>query len=225
MKFKNLLIAVSPLLPALSWAQQSSNNSATNGLTYDYVSVGYANILLNSTFEKQTLIGTLTGSLSGTMQGTSLEGSKLITENFYLFGNYFSTSTDSAELKLFSSTFNLSSSTLNANLNYKQYQISAGYRRALKPGTDVIASMSVVNASSRINSVDITESNVYPVSVGLKTKLMDSIEASASGIIVSGDLASVVNLQYKINNQYAIGGYFRHDPNSTIYALNARYLF
>ncbi|MEY4022028.1 MAG: hypothetical protein RI960_1040, partial [Pseudomonadota bacterium] len=24
---------------------------------------------------------------------------------------------------------------------------------------------------------------------------------------------------------YAIGGYFRHDPNSTIYALNVRYLF
>jgi hypothetical protein len=211
-------IAISLLLPAMSWAQQSSDKSATNGLTYDYVSVGYANILLNSTFKKQTLIGTLTGSLSGTMHGTSLEGSKLIAENFYLFGNYFSTSTDSADLKF-------SSSTLSANVDYKQYQISAGYRRALKPGTDVIASVSVVNSSSRVNSGDSTESNVYPVSVGLKTKLMDSIEASASGIIVSGDLASVVNLHYKINDQYAIGGYFRHDPKINIYSLNVRYLF
>jgi hypothetical protein len=201
MTFKKSIIAAALLLPAMAWAQDSSAN--TNGLTYNYVGIGYANIMIDTTYR-------------ATLHGTSIEGSKLVTENFYVFGNYFSTSTD---------TIKFNGNTLDISVDYKQYQLSAGYRRALQPGTDVIASVSVVNGSTRVNSGANTESNIYPVSVGVKRKLTDSIEASASGIIVSGDFASVVNLQYKFSDLYAIGGYFRHDPNSTIYALNVRYLF
>jgi hypothetical protein len=201
MTFKKSIIAAALLLPAMAWAQDSSAN--TNGLTYNYVGIGYANIMIDTTYR-------------ATLHGTSIEGSKLVTENFYVFGNYFSTSTD---------TIKFNGNTLDISVDYKQYQLSAGYRRALEPGTDVIASVSVVNGSTRVNSGANTESNIYPVSVGVKRKLTDSIEASASGIIVSGDFASVVNLQYKFSDLYAIGGYFRHDPNSTIYALNVRYLF
>jgi hypothetical protein len=201
MTFKKSIIAAALLLPAMAWAQDSSAN--TNGLTYNYVGIGYANIMIDTTYR-------------ATLHGTSIEGSKLVTENFYVFGNYFSTSTD---------TIKFNGNTLDISVDYKQYQLSAGYRRALQPGTDLIASVSAVNGSTRVNSGANTESNIYPVSVGVKRKLTDSIEASASGIIVSGDFASVVNLQYKFSDLYAIGGYFRHDPNSTIYALNVRYLF
>lgn len=201
MTFKKSIIAAALLLPAMAWAQDSSAN--TNGLTYNYVGIGYANIMIDTTYR-------------ATLHGTSIEGSKLVAENFYVFGNYFSTSTD---------TIKFNGNTLDISVDYKQYQLSAGYRRALQPGTDLIASVSAVNGSTRVNSGANTEANIYPVSVGVKRKLTDSIEASASGIIVSGDFASVVNLQYKFSDLYAIGGYFRHDPNSTIYALNVRYLF
>ncbi|CAM8624948.1 Y_sulf_Ax21, sulfation-dependent quorum factor, Ax21 family [Oxalobacteraceae bacterium] len=201
MKFKKSIIASALLLPAMAWAQDSS--SKTNGLTYNYVGIGYANIMIDTTYR-------------ATLHGTSIEGSKLVNENFYVFGNYFSTSTDQVKFL---------GNTLEIDVNFRQYQLSAGYRRALQPGTDVIASIGAVNASTRLNSGSSTEGNIYPVSVGIKRKLTDSIEAAASGIIVSGDFASVVNLQYKFSDLYAIGGYFRHDPNSTIYALNVHYLF
>ena len=201
MKFKKSIIAAALLLPAMAWAQDSS--SKTNGLTYNYVGIGYANIMIDTTYR-------------ATLHGTSIEGSKLVNENFYVFGNYFSTSTDQVKFL---------GNTLEIDVNFRQYQLSAGYRRALQPGTDVIASIGAVNASTRLNSGSSTEGNIYPVSVGIKRKLTDSIEAAASGIIVSGDFASVVNLQYKFSDLYAIGGYFRHDPNSTIYALNVHYLF
>ena len=79
MKLKKSLIAAALLLPAMAWAQDSS--SKTNGLTYDYVGIGYSNIMIDKTYR-------------ATLHGTSIEGSKLIAENYYLFGNYFSTSTD-----------------------------------------------------------------------------------------------------------------------------------
>ena len=201
MKFKKSIIASALLLPAMAWAQDSSNK--TNGLTYNYVGIGYANIMIDTTYR-------------ATLHGTSIEGSKLVTENFYVFGNYFSTSTD---------TIKFNGNTLDISVDFKQYQLSAGYRRALQPGTDVIASVSAVNGSTRVNSGSNTEANIYPVSIGVKRRLTENFEGTASGVIVSGDFASVVNLQYKFSDLYAIGGYFRHDPNSTIYALNVRYLF
>ena len=201
MKFKKSIIASALLLPAMAWAQDSS--SKTNGLTYNYVGIGYANIMIDTTYR-------------ATLHGTSIEGSKLVTENFYVFGNYFSTSTD---------TIKFNGNTLDISVDFKQYQLSAGYRRSLQPGTDVIASVSAVNGSTRVNSGSNTEANIYPVSIGVKRRLTENFEGTASGVIVSGDFASVVNLQYKFSDLYAIGGYFRHDPNSTIYALNVRYLF
>ena len=201
MKFKKSIIASALLLPAMAWAQDSS--SKTNGLTYNYVGIGYANIMIDTTYR-------------ATLHGTSIEGSKLVNENFYVFGNYFSTSTD---------TIKFNGNTLDISVDFKQYQLSAGYRRSLQPGTDVIASVSAVNGSTRVNSGSNTEANIYPVSIGVKRRLTENFEGTASGVIVSGDFASVVNLQYKFSDLYAIGGYFRHDANSTIYALNVRYLF
>ena len=201
MKFKKSIIASALLLPAMAWAQDSS--SKTNGLTYNYVGIGYANIMIDTTYR-------------ATLHGTSIEGSKLVTENFYVFGNYFSTSTD---------TIKFNGNTLDISVDFKQYQLSAGYRRALQPGTDVIASVSAVNGSTRVNSGSNTEANIYPVSIGVKRRLTENFEGTASGVIVSGDFASVVNLQYKFSDLYALGGYFRQDENSTIYALNVRYLF
>ena len=201
MKFKKTLISAALLLPAMAWAQDSSGK--TNGLTYNYVGIGYANIMIDTTYR-------------ATLHGTSIEGSKLIEENFYLFGNYFSTSTD--QIKFLGNT-------LDIDVDFRQYQLSAGYRRALQPGTDVIASVSVVNRATRVNSGASTEASIYPVSIGVKRRLTENFEGTASGIVVAGKLAAVVNLQYKFSDLYAIGGYFRQDENSNIYALNVRYLY
>ena len=165
--------------------------------------VGYANIMIDTTFRATT-------------HGTNVEGSKLIAENFYVFGNYFSTSTDNVVFQ---------GNSLDIKVDYRQYQLAAGYRRALQPGTDLISSISVVNGSTRVASGASAEKNIYPVSLGVKTRLTENIEAGTSGVITSGKLAALVNLQYKFSDLYAIGGYFRRDPNSTIYALNVRFLF
>ena len=201
MKFKKSIIASALLLPAMAWAQDSS--SKTNGLTYNYVGIGYANIMFHS-------------PIQATLHGTSIEGSKLIADNFYVFGNYFDTSTDQIKI---------SGQTLATDVNFRQYQLSAGYRRALQPGTDVIASVGVVNGATRVNSGASTDASIYPVSVGVKRRLTENFEGTASGVVVAGKLATVVNLQYKFSDLYALGGYFRQDENSTIYALNVRYLF
>ena len=201
MKFKKSIIASALLLPAMAWAQDSS--SKTNGLTYNYVGIGYANIMFHS-------------PIQATLHGTSIEGSKLIADNFYVFGNYFDTSTDQIKI---------SGQTLATDVNFRQYQLSAGYRRALQPGTDVIASVGVVNGATRVNSGASTDASIYPVSVGVKRRLTENFEGAASGVVVAGKLATVVNLQYKFSDLYALGGYFRQDENSTIYALNVRYLF
>ena len=157
MKFKKSIIASALLLPAMAWAQDSS--SKTNGLTYNYVGIGYANIMIDTTYR-------------ATLHGTSIEGSKLVTENFYVFGNYFSTSTD---------TIKFNGNTLDISVDFKQYQLSAGYRRALQPGTDVIASVSAVNGSTRVNSGSNTEANIYPVSIGVKRRLTENFEGAAHG--------------------------------------------
>lgn len=203
MKLKKTILAAALLLPAMAWSQQTSGKISTNGLTYDYVGIGYANIIFNS-------------PIQATLHGTSIEGSKLVAENFYVFGNYFSTSADQIKV---------GGITQSTELDFHQYQLSAGYRRALQPGTDLISSVSVVNGSTRVNSGASSEANIYPVSVGVKSRLTQNWEGSASGIIVSGDFASVVNLQYRFSDLYAVGGYLRKDPNSTIYALNVRFLF
>jgi hypothetical protein len=203
MKIKKTVIAAALLLPALAWAQQSSGKIDTNGLTYDFVGIGYANIMIDTTYRATT-------------HGTNVEGSKLISENFYVFGNYFSTSADTVKFQ---------GNTLDINIDYRQYQLAAGYRRVLQPGTDLISSISVVNGSSRVASGASAEKNVYPVSVGVNTRLTENIEAATSGIITAGEFAALVNLQYKFSDLYAIGGYFRRDPNSTIYAMNVRFLF
>ena len=187
MKFKISIIAAALLLPAMAWAQDSS--SKTNGLTYNYVGIGYANIMFHS-------------PIQATLHGTSIEGSKLIADNFYVFGNYFDTSTDQIKI---------SGQTLATDVNFRQYQLSAGYRRALQPGTDVIASVGVVNGATRVNSGASTDASIYPVSVGVKRRLTENFEGTASGVVVAGKLATVVNLQYKFSDLYALGGYFRQD--------------
>ena len=203
MNIKKTVIAATLLLPALAWAQQSSGKIDTNGLTYDFVGVGYANIMIDTTYRATT-------------HGTNVEGSKLIAENFYVFGNYFSTSADNVIFL---------GNSLDIKVDYRQYQLAAGYRRALQPGTDLISSISVVNGSTRVASGASAEKNIYPVSLGVKTRLTENIETDTSGVITAGKLAALVNLQYKFSDLYAIGGYFRRDPNSTIYALNVRFLF
>ena len=201
MKFNRSIIAAALLLPTMAWAQDSS--SKTNGLTYNHVGIGYANIMVDTTYR-------------ASLHGSSIEGSKLIAENFYIFGNYFSTSTD--QIKFLGNR-------LDIDVDFRQYQLSAGYRRPIQPGTDVVASVSVVNGATRVNSGASTEASIYPVSAGVKRRLTENFEGTASGIVAAGKLAAVVNLQYKFSDLYAVGGYFRQDENSTIYALNVRYLF
>jgi hypothetical protein len=180
----------------MAWAQDSSGK--TNGLTYDYVGIGYANIMFHSPVRVSA-------------HGTSIEGSKLITENYYLLGNYFSTS---------------GSLTSGDQLDFRQYQIGAGYRQSYQPGTDMIISISNIRGMYRRNAGRSTPDDLYAVSAGIKRQLAENFQGSASGVFLNGgNLAAVFDLQYKFSDLYSLNGYFRRDEDSTIYALNVRYLF
>lgn len=199
MKNIKVLITAGCFFPALALADGVQGN----GLTYDYVGIGYPHLALDTTYR-------------ASFHGLAIEGSKLINENFFVQGTYFDVSADKVKFL---------GRDIDINVDFQQYQFSAGYRHPLQPGTDLIATVGYVHASNRVARGQSLSDKAYPVSLGVKSKLKEDIEGSAEGLIVEGDLGLLVNLQYKISDIYAVGGYYRHDKNSDLYALTVRFLF
>ena len=193
------IFALAVMLPAATFAQETVGN----GLSYDYVGIGYTQIRMDTTFR-------------ASMHGTAIEGSKLINDEFFVQGTYFDTSTDNVRFL---------GRSLNINVDFKQYQLSLGYRKPLQPGTDLIATAGFAHASTRVARGASATDTIYPVSLGVKSRLTNDIEGSAEGILADGDFAYLLNMQYKISDLYAVGGYLRHDKNSDVYALTVRFLF
>ena len=198
MKTVKALFTAGCVLPALALAEGVQGN----GLTYDYVGIGYTHLAVDTTYR-------------ASFHGMALEGSKLINENFFVQGTYFDTSADKVHFL---------GRDLDINVDFKQYQFSAGYRHPLQPGTDLIATVGYIQGSTRVAKGQSVSDKAYPISLGVKSKLKEDIEGSAEGLIVEGDLGLLLNLQYKISDIYAIGGYYRHDKNSDLYALTVRFL-
>ena len=199
MKTIKALCAAMLLSPMISYADGVQGNS----LTYDHVGIGYTNIHIDTTYRS-------------TFSGLALEGSKLINENVFIQASYLDTSTDKVHFL---------GNDLNIDVDYKQYQISAGYRHALEPGTDLVATAGVIRGWTRVSKNNSVSDTAYPVSFGVRKILANQVEGGAEGIVVEGDLGYLLSLQYKISDIYAIGGMFRHDKNSDVYALTARFLF
>ena len=172
-------------------------------MTYDYVGIGYPHLAVDTTYR-------------ASFHGMALEGSKLINENFFVQGTYFDASADKIKFL---------GRDIDINVDFQQYQFSAGYRYPLQQGTDLIATVGYIHASTRVARGQSASDKAYPVSLGVKSKLKENIEGGAEGLIVEGDLGLLLNLQYKINDIYAIGGYYRHDKNSDLYVLTVRFLF
>lgn len=187
------------LAPVISYADSVTGN----GLTYDYVGVGYTHIHVDTTYRS-------------TFSGVALEGSKLINENIFVQASYFDTSTDKVHFL---------GNDLNIDVDYKQYQIAAGYRHALEPGTDLIATAGVLHGWTRVSKNNSVTDTVYPISFGVKKVLASQVEGGAEGIVVEGEFGYLLSLQYKISDIYAVGGIVRHDKSSNVYALTARFLF
>jgi hypothetical protein len=199
MKMTKTLFTVGCFLPALALA----NDVRGNGLSYDYVGIGYAQVRQTTT-------------LRGSLMGVTIEGSKLVHENFFVQGAYLDTSAEKWTFR---------GNEFNTDWDYKHTQISVGYRQALKTDTDLIATVGVVNGKSRIEQVTNTSDRIFPVTVGVKSRLTETLQGSAEGLVVEGDFGYLLNLQYKISDIYALGGYLRHDKNSDLYALTVRLLF
>ena len=199
MKTITSLFTAACCLPALAFAEGVQGN----GLTYDYVGIGYSQVRPTTT-------------LRGSLMGITIEGSKLVHENFFVQGAYLDTSAEKWKFR---------GVEFNTDWDYKQTQISVGYRQALKADTDLIATVGFVNGKSRIEQVTNTSDRIYPVTVGVKSRLTETMQGSAEGLVVEGNFGYLLNLQYKISDIYAIGGYLRHDKDSDVYALTVRLLF
>ena len=199
MKTIKALFTTGCVLPALALADGVQGN----GLTYDYVGIGYAQVRPTTT-------------LRGSLTGIALEGSKLIHENVFIQGSYLDTS--AAKWKFRGTEY-------NTDWDYQQTQISVGYRQALEANTDLIVTAGFVNGKSRIERVTNTSDRIFPVTAGVKSRLTETLQGSAEGLIVEGNFGYLFNLQYKISDLYAIGGYLRHDKDSDVYALTVRMMF
>ena len=199
MKTIKVIFAAGCVLPALALA----DNVQGNGLTYDYVGIGYPHLSVDTTYR-------------ASFHGLAVEGSKLLNENFFIQGTYIDTSTDKVKFQ---------GRDINIGVDFSQYQFSLGYRYPLQPGTDLIATAGYVRGSTHVSGGGSATDKVYPLSVGVKSRLKEDIEGSAEGLVIEGDLGLLLNLQYKISDLYAIGGYYRHDKNSDLYALTVRFLF
>lgn len=199
MKTIKILAAASCVLPTLAFADSVRGN----GLTYDYIGIGYSQVRPTTT-------------LRGSLTGIALEGSKLINENVFVQGSYLDTSAEKWKFR---------GTEYNTDWDYKQTQISVGYRHALEPNTDLIATVGFVNGKSRIERVTNDSDRIFPVTVGVKSRLTETLQGSAEGLIVEGNFGYLFNLQYKISDLYAVGGYLRHDKDSDVYALTVRMMF
>ncbi len=199
MKTIKIIFAASCVLPAVALADGAKGN----GLTYDYVGIGYPHLAVDTTFR-------------ASFHGVAIEGSKLLNENFFIQGTYLDTSTDKVKFL---------GNDVNIGVDFTQYQFSLGYRYPLQVGTDLIATAGYVNATTRVSGGRSADDKAYPISLGVKSRLKEDIEGSAEGLVVEGDLGLLLNLQYKISDIYAIGGLYRHDKNSDLYALTVRFLF
>jgi len=148
--------------------------------------------------------------------GIALEASKQVHENFFIQGAYLDTSAEKWKFR---------GTEFNTDWDYKQTQLSVGYRQSMKEDTDLIATIGVVNGKSRIERLTNATDRIFPVTVGVKSRLTETLQGSAEGLIVEGNFGYLLNLQYKISDIYAIGGYLRHDKDSDVYALTVRLLF
>ena len=204
MKTIKALCATMLLSPVISYADGVQGN----GLTYDHVGIGYANIRADAKY-----LGT---SYLSTFTGISLEGSKLLNENIFIQGSYFDTSTDKIRV---------AGTDVNVDMDFKQYQISAGYRHPLELGTDFIATIGVIHNWTRLVKNNSIADTSYPISIGVRKLLASQVEGGIEGIAIDGDFGYMLSLQYKISDIYAVGGMIRHDKDRDVYTLTARFLF
>ncbi len=197
---KKLLACSLIALPIFSFAEEARGN----GLTYNYIGVGYGKIDLDD------------GELKSSFNGFGVEAGALLNENIFVRANYATASAN--KLTAGGTSYNL-------EIDYSQVDAALGYRFAVAAGTDITASVGVAQGRAKVVGQASATDTVYPVGVGLKTLLNEQLELGLNGSVASGDFSASAGLQYKINSNIGVVGSYSHAESTNGYLVSLRYLY
>ncbi len=196
---KHIALALA-IFPALALAQQTQGN----GLTYNYAGIGYGALNFNDS------------GVKANFSGFGLEAGALVTENVFLVGSYTSASANK---------FTLSGTSYAITMDIDQTNVGIGYRIPLSAGTDLTGSVGYARGTVKTTGVGSTTATSYPVSVGIRSLLNESVQAGASGTVADGDFSAGAFVQYKVVNNVGLVGSVSSQSSGTGYTLSVRYLF
>lgn len=197
---KNKILAALIFMPMFAFAQDNKSN----GLTYNYVGIGYGKVDLEDSGVKTKF------------NGVGVEAGALLSENIFITASYASASSDKI-------TANGTSTSVDVDLT--QSDVSLGYRHALAQGTDVTASVGVAHGKVKIARFGSTSDTVYPVGLGLRTAINETIQLGIEGSIANGDFSSSLNAQFKINSNVGVVGSYSRSDLTNGYLISLRYLY
>jgi hypothetical protein len=197
---KKYILFAMAAIPVIASAQQPQ----ANGLTYNYVGLGYGSLSLSDSGVKATLTG------------FGIEAGALVTENVYIVGDYVSSSANKVTV---------SGTSYNVGVDYNATGVGLGYRLPVSAGTDLTGSVGITRATAKVSGVSSTSDTIYPVSVGVRSALNEAIQVGASGTVADGDFSAGAFLQYKVASNLGLVGSYAGANNGSGYTLSVRYLF
>ena len=196
---KMLITALLVASPLISFA----GDQASNGLSYNYVGIGYAAADYDN------------DGASFKLKGYGIEASGLITENIFLVGDLFNASTK--KIKVDGTTYSI-------DLDYTAYELGLGYRMPISNGTDVYGIVSRHNQKLKANGENVSDTN-NAFTIGIKTLLADSVELDASGGALDGDFRGKLSLQYKVASNVGFVASYSTMRDGSQYQFGVRYLY
>ena len=196
---KTLITALLIASPIFSFAA----DQASNGLSYNYVGIGYGAADVDS------------DEVSFKLRGYGVEASGLVTENIFLIGDLYNASTK--KVKMDGTTYSL-------DIDYTSYEFGLGYRMPISNGTDVYGIVSSHNQKAKISGESQSEKNAA-FTIGIKTLLTDSLELNANGGALDGDFRGKLDLQYKVTSNVGFVAGYSTMKDISQYQFGVRYLY
>jgi hypothetical protein len=172
-----------------------------DGLSYNYIELGYQNAELDDDF----------GGTSVDGDGYGIRGSYEVGESWFIAASYGTLDFD-------------------FGVDLDQLAIGGGYHTALSDRTDVFAALSYISAEVSASGFNSLDEDGYGVVVGLRGLVSDKVELRGTiaysdlGDGVDGTAFGAGAL-YSFTDNFALGLEIEIDEDVTLYGVGARFYF
>jgi len=172
-----------------------------DGLSYNYIELGYQNAELDDDF----------GGTSVDGDGYGIRGSYEVGESWFIAASYGTLDFD-------------------FGVDLDQLAIGGGYHTALSDRTDVFAALSYISAEVSASGFDSLDEDGYGVVVGLRGLVSDKFELSGqvaySDLGGGADgTAFGAGAHYHLTDNFALGLEVEIEEDVTLYGVGARFYF